>query len=301
MSAELVSTKLMHRFLGDTAVTPVAPGSAVLIENDLLQSMISTWVDSNGDLYEVMKAMLVDNPSFKRSLYYEDVSLKRPTEFSASMVRALGRGSEGLSGTAEQPYAGSYEPSFNGILHWDIKLSGEGFYFAAPPTGYSDSSVAWSTAGATLSKFNSLARILAAPRTDLSSSKPVAYSTVRTGPDGVDKDICPASVSLDDCYVYQVGKHLNIDVLDYVDDPQLKVYDPTDVRKLVDDVAAAMNINLSGPTLAAIAEFVHDPVGVDEGSGPVIIGNDYGGEYEHDLWLERALIGVLATPEFLSQ
>lgn len=135
-AAELVGTKLIARFLGDTAYDLAQAGIL-----PVLGDIKITWAANDANLASVFTTLLLSD-DFKKSLYYETAKGKRPGVFSASLIRLLGNGSEGSSDVPQGYTAARARDAFNGIMD-DIKNMGEQFYSAGPPTGYSEETPAW--------------------------------------------------------------------------------------------------------------------------------------------------------------
>lgn len=171
-TAEMVAEKFIQRFLGDHAFEDAAPDDPTkTVAESLVNLSQFVWLISNGNLKSAVQMVLMAQPNtanadelgsyFQRSLYLEDNRVKRPLLFSASLVRALGPGSEGVS-TYQMLY-GSGSPdeaaSFNGIMG-DMQALGEPLYRCGPPTGYSDATRDWIGNSGYFVKMNQVSRLV---------------------------------------------------------------------------------------------------------------------------------------------
>ena len=140
-SAELVGKKLIKRFLGEDA--PI---------DEVLPVFQLAWANSNANLRRALTALLTARPGTEeygsyllRSLFLEQPVVKRPLEYSASMVRALRVGIEGA------PYSTSYNKFKSDLIN-----SGEDSYRVGPPTGYPEEGKAWLGNSSVLIKLNQI-------------------------------------------------------------------------------------------------------------------------------------------------
>jgi uncharacterized protein (DUF1800 family) len=146
-TARRIARKLIQRFVTEDP------------EQALVDRVARVWLETGGDLHAVMRAVLLDDEFL--STRHVRAKLKRPSLFAASLVRAVGPGSEGRSQLVDQPYSGGRElASFNGIMA-DLRSMGEALYRAPPPTGYPETSPAWAGAGTLLLRLNLVERIVA--------------------------------------------------------------------------------------------------------------------------------------------
>jgi uncharacterized protein (DUF1800 family) len=122
-TARHIATQLAMRFVSDT------PPAA------LVDRIAATFTSTNGDLREVMRA-IVTSPEFLSPNAYR-VKVKTPFEFVASALRATGaevRNAVPLARTLQE--------------------MGMPLYFCQPPTGYDDTATPWVNAGALVSRMN---------------------------------------------------------------------------------------------------------------------------------------------------
>ena len=245
-TADRIGRILITRFLGDSALYDADPGLAPVPEtlNGLLSQVISTWTSTEGDLSEVVKTVLLSD-DFKRSLYFEDNKVKRPTVFVASLARALGPGSEGASSNATHSGGNVNNSSTFNELIWDVTRGQEEMYMHSPPDGYSESSDSWRGAANIVNHFRTVMRLLETYKSETDPNK---------------LDLSGVLAYLDLAPGYSSNIHL------------------------INDVADALGVKVGHNTLAAVNSFV-------EASGTSATDQDKA---------ERALIGVLSSPEFLS-
>jgi uncharacterized protein (DUF1800 family) len=122
-TAKFISTKLARRFVSDN------PPPA------LIARMAKTFQKSDGDIREVMRAMIYSPEFWSREAYRAKV--KTPYELVATSVRALGT-------DVDTPMP---------LVQWVGRI-GEPLYQCQPPTGYSDKAETWVNTGALLSRLN---------------------------------------------------------------------------------------------------------------------------------------------------
>jgi uncharacterized protein (DUF1800 family) len=122
-TAHFISTKLAQRFVADNP-----PAS-------LVDKMAKTFLSSNGDIREVMKAMLTSKEFWSEGAYHAKV--KTPFEMVASSVRAL-------DATVSDAFA----------LANQVGNLGEPLYRKQEPTGYSNMNSDWVNSAALLSRMN---------------------------------------------------------------------------------------------------------------------------------------------------
>jgi uncharacterized protein (DUF1800 family) len=124
-TARFVATKLARRFVSDT------PPPA------LVDRVAATYTSSGGDIPAMLRVIFASG-EFRG----EDASLtkiKKPFEFVASAVRALGGRIDAQGGLA---------------LARACAEIGEPLYLAQPPTGYADRAEVWVNSGALLARMN---------------------------------------------------------------------------------------------------------------------------------------------------
>src|SRR5271166_4013888 len=122
-TARFISTKLARRFVSDT------PPPA------LVARMAKTFQKSDGDIREVMRAMIYSPEFWSRETYRAKV--KTPYELVVTSVRALGT-------DVDTPMP---------LVQWTGRI-GEPLYQCQPPTGYPDKAEMWVNTGALLSRLN---------------------------------------------------------------------------------------------------------------------------------------------------
>jgi uncharacterized protein (DUF1800 family) len=124
-TARFVATKLVRRFVSDT------PPPA------LVARVAGSYVSTGGDIPSMLRTIF-ESPEF----YSEDAyraKIKKPFEFVASAVRALGGSTDAQGGMA--------------LARASAEI-GEPLYQAQPPTGYADRGEVWVNAGALLARMN---------------------------------------------------------------------------------------------------------------------------------------------------
>jgi uncharacterized protein (DUF1800 family) len=127
-TARFISTKLIRRFVADD------PDPAVV------DAVARAFLDSGGDIRVTLKALLM-LPQVRQTL---PLKLKRPNEFSASMLRAL--------------EVGLGEYTLNG--HYQSLVAGGQVPFSWPaPNGYPDQRSYWQSTNGFLMRFNQAAAL----------------------------------------------------------------------------------------------------------------------------------------------
>jgi len=124
-TARFVATKLVRRFVSDTP--PLA----------LIARVAATYTGTGGDIPAMLRVIFES-----REFYGEDAyraKIKKPFEFVASAVRALGGSTDAEGGSA--------------LARASAEI-GEPLYLAQPPTGYADRADVWVNAGALLARMN---------------------------------------------------------------------------------------------------------------------------------------------------
>ena len=124
-TARFVATKLVRRFVSDT------PPPA------LVDRVAAAYTDSGGDIPAMLRVIFAS-----REFHSENASLtkiKKPFEFMASAVRALGGRIDAQGGLA--------------LARASAEI-GEPLYLAQPPTGYADRAEVWVNSGALLARMN---------------------------------------------------------------------------------------------------------------------------------------------------
>jgi len=122
-TARFISTKLARRFVSDT------PPPA------LVEHMAKEFQKSDGDIREVLRAMIYSPEFWSREAYR--AKIKTPYELVVSSVRALGT-------DVDTPMP---------LVQWTGRI-GEPLYQCQPPTGYSDKAETWVNTGALLNRLN---------------------------------------------------------------------------------------------------------------------------------------------------
>ncbi|HKQ67293.1 MAG TPA: DUF1800 domain-containing protein [Methylomirabilota bacterium] len=124
-TARFVATKLVRRFVSDT------PPPA------LVARVAGSYLNTGGDISSMLRTIF-ESPEFMSEDAYR-AKIKKPFEFVASAVRALG-------GTTDAQGAMALARASAEI--------GEPLYQAQPPTGYADRGEVWVNAGALLARMN---------------------------------------------------------------------------------------------------------------------------------------------------
>jgi uncharacterized protein (DUF1800 family) len=124
-TARFIATKLVRRFVSDT------PPPA------LVTRVAATYTSTGGDIPAMLRT-IVESPEFFSEEAYR-AKIKKPFEFVASAVRALGGTTDAQGGTA--------------LARASAEI-GEPLYQAQPPTGYADRGEVWVNAGALLARMN---------------------------------------------------------------------------------------------------------------------------------------------------
>ena len=114
LTAAFVSRRLARRFVAD-----VPPES-------LVERMTARWLATDGDLKEVMRAM-IGSPEFWAEAFNPAGKPKMPFEFAMSTIRAAG---------------GEVAPTSRGLTAY-IAQMGQPTYQCLPPTGYADAGGEW--------------------------------------------------------------------------------------------------------------------------------------------------------------
>jgi len=122
-TARFISTKLARRFVSDN------PPPA------LVNHMSKTFLNSHGDIREVMRAMIYSPEFWSREAYR--AKIKTPFELVVTSARALGT-------DVDTPMP---------LVQWVGRI-GEPLYQCQPPTGYSDKAEIWVNTGALLNRLN---------------------------------------------------------------------------------------------------------------------------------------------------
>jgi uncharacterized protein (DUF1800 family) len=124
-TARFIATKLVRRFVSDTPPP------------QLVERVAATFSATDGDVRAMLKT-IVASPEFWDA-DARRAKIKKPFEFVASAVRAVGGHVDARGGAA---------------LARAATGMGEGLYAAQPPTGYPDRAEAWVNAGALLARMN---------------------------------------------------------------------------------------------------------------------------------------------------
>jgi uncharacterized protein (DUF1800 family) len=124
-TARFVATKLVRRFVSDT------PPPA------LIARVAATYTGTGGDIPAMLR-VIFESREFSGEDAYR-AKIKKPFEFVASAVRALGGSTDAEGGSA--------------LARASAEI-GEPLYLAQPPTGYADRAEVWVNAGALLARMN---------------------------------------------------------------------------------------------------------------------------------------------------
>ena len=124
-TARFVATKLVRRFVSDT------PPPA------LIARVAATYTSTGGDIPAMLR-VIFESREFSGEDAYR-AKIKKPFEFVASAVRALGGTTDAEGGSARARASAEI---------------GEPLYLAQPPTGYADRADVWVNAGALLARMN---------------------------------------------------------------------------------------------------------------------------------------------------
>jgi len=122
-TARFISTKLARHFVADN------PPQA------LVDRMAKTFLDTDGDIRSVLRAMFNSPEFWSRSAYR--AKIKKPFELIASSARAL-------NADIDVPLP---------LVLWSARI-GEPLYLCQPPTGYADTAETWVNTGALLNRLN---------------------------------------------------------------------------------------------------------------------------------------------------
>ena len=240
-TADHVGTKLIKRFLGesalydpdDTGTSDGTIGADTKSGNGLLLADIkTTWANEKGDIKKVLETLLKSD-AFKRSLYFQQNKTKKPTVYAASVVRALGPGSEGSStilNSAFTEYRGSI--SFNALIG-SMREAGEEVYRYPAPTGFPENSAPWTTVAAMFSHFKMVKRLL----------------------DGMD------TTALD-----ELAAHLQLQPSYHNDDSDGPgdADDANGEMAMIDDIAAGLGVVLSKVSQVTVANYINAIPGAPE-------------------------------------
>ena len=124
-TARFVATKLVRRFVSDT------PPPA------LVARVAGAYMSTGGDIPAMLRTIFESPEFFSEDAYR--AKIKKPFEFVASAVRALGGSADAQGGIT--------------LARASAEI-GEPLYQAQPPTGYADRGEAWVNAGALLARMN---------------------------------------------------------------------------------------------------------------------------------------------------
>jgi len=124
-TARFIATKLVRRFVSDT------PPPA------LVTRVAAAYTSTDGDIAAMLRTIF-ESPEFSSEDAYR-AKIKKPFEFVASAVRALGGRTDAQGGMA--------------LARASAEI-GEPLYQAQPPTGYADRGEVWVNAGALLARMN---------------------------------------------------------------------------------------------------------------------------------------------------
>ena len=124
-TARFVATKLVRRFVSDT------PPPA------LVARVAGSYLHTGGDIPSMLRTIF-ESPEFMSEDAYR-AKIKKPFEFVASAVRALGGSTDAQGAMA--------------LARASAEI-GEALYQAQPPTGYADRGEVWVNAGALLARMN---------------------------------------------------------------------------------------------------------------------------------------------------
>ena len=122
-TARFISTKLARHFVSDN------PPQA------LVDRMAKTFLDTDGDIRSVLRAMFNSPEFWSRNAYR--AKIKKPFELIASSARAL-------NAEIDVPLP---------LVLWSARI-GEPLYLCQPPTGYADTAETWVNTGALLNRLN---------------------------------------------------------------------------------------------------------------------------------------------------
>jgi uncharacterized protein (DUF1800 family) len=124
-TARFIATKLVRRFVSDTPPAALVARVAV------------TYTSTGGDIPAMLRTIFESPEFFSEDAYR--AKIKKPFEFVASAVRALGGTTDATGGMA--------------LARASAEI-GEPLYQAQPPTGYADRGAVWVNAGALLARMN---------------------------------------------------------------------------------------------------------------------------------------------------
>ncbi len=114
LTARFISTKLARRFVADNP------------PEGLVDRMTEAWLGSDGDIKEVMRAM-IGSSEFWAEAFSTAAKPKTPFEYVISSIRAIG---------------GEVTTATRGVTAY-LSQMGQPLYQCIPPTGYSDSGADW--------------------------------------------------------------------------------------------------------------------------------------------------------------
>jgi uncharacterized protein (DUF1800 family) len=212
-TARFVATKLVRRFVSDT------PPPA------LVTRVAATYTSTDGDIPAMLRVIFGS-----REFYAEDVhraKIKKPFEFVASAVRAVGGIIDARGGSALARASA------------DI---GEPLYQAQPPTGYADRAEVWVNAGALLARMN-FALTLASgqyPHVTVELSTLVAGTDPRSPSAVLDRLLVSIVAS-------QAGSETRAVLAARLTDPQITRLSPDDRRPANTDVAKLAALVIGSP------------------------------------------------------
>lgn len=144
-TAERVSRRLIERFVAEEA------------PQSLVDSATQVWLSTDGDIAAVMGAILL-NTEFISTRHFRS-KFKRPHHEVASLIRSVGKGTQGPSLILEEFNGSLRADSYRGLIR-ALDLMGERLYAAGPPTGYPEASAAWTTESGLLSRMNAATAVL---------------------------------------------------------------------------------------------------------------------------------------------
>ena len=142
-TAKYISRKLCQRFVSD------APPAA------LVERCAQTWKRTDGDLREVVRAIVTSPEFFSRAAYKQKI--KSPFEFAVTSVRALG-GEIDFTPRGNFRRGGGRPGNMQGMLAQtlvgQIATMGQPLFQYQAPTGYPEDSRKWVSNGALISRLN---------------------------------------------------------------------------------------------------------------------------------------------------
>jgi uncharacterized protein (DUF1800 family) len=212
-TARFVATKLVRRFVSDT------PPPA------LVARVAGSYLHTGGDIPSMLRTIF-ESPEFTSEDAYR-AKIKKPFEFVASAVRALG-GSTDVQGAMALARASA-----------EI---GEPLYQAQPPTGYADRGEVWVNAGALLARMNFALGLASGRYPSVSVGLPslVAGADPRS-PEAVLDRLLTALVA------GQAGPGTRAVLAAQLDDPQITRLSPDDRGPANTDVAKLAALVIGSP------------------------------------------------------